>query len=192
MSLAIFTFTPRHPVGYRLRRPSRTYSFAGSQSEQRVSLASRTLRVYRWPFRVSAASGTREALDAFFVARGGSGESFLVKDLKDYARTGVVLEPPTSDDVETVFSLPTSGELAGDYPIDDANAILYRAGVAAAKTVQTDARTLTAAVAPLTGGAMTADYWYRRRVKFAEDLEWSEPVFGTFECEVVLEEVEPS
>ena len=180
------TYVPLHPYDFGDDRPTVVARMSGG-AEQRAASLSRKLRTYTLRFRTTAA--TRLALDTFFEARGYTLESFLWKDLKDYARTGVAPTPATSDGAQTVFTIPLTGVYGGDYPIDDANAILYRAGVAATKTVQTDARTMTAAVAPLTGGAMTMAYHFYKRVRLAERYDWSEPIFGVFETAMRLVEV---
>lgn len=194
MSLQVFTWIPEHPVGYRPRRRTKRYRFDGSDAEQRFTLGSRTKRVYRWPFRVAAASGYREAIDAFLEARSMGAESFLVKDLHDYQRTGISLTP-APDGAITAFSLPTTGQYAGDYPINDAHVKLYRAGMLNGGTLSagTDARTIITTSAPASGAvAMTGDYWFYRRVCLAqesEEYEWEEPVFGVFRTTLVFEEV---
>lgn len=188
MTLAVFSasYVPLQPYTYEDDRPAVAAQMSGGPS-QRATVISRKVRSYVLGFKVLEA--TRLAIDAFFEARGYTVESFLWKDLKDYARTGVVPSPATSNGVATVFTIPLTGTYGGDYPIDDANAILYRAGVAATKTVQTDARTMTASVAPLTGGAMTMDYHYYRRVHLAERFRWSEAAYGHFRTTLRFEEV---
>jgi hypothetical protein len=190
VSLAIFPTTPPaiHPYGYEDDDAALIVKMAGSALEQRSSLYGRKLRTYHLRYRTTASN--RATLDAFFLARRFTAESFLYRDLKDYARTGVAVVPATSDGIVTAFALPTSGVYAGDYPIDDAHAILYRAGVSVGTiTVQTDARTLTRSPAPSAGGAMTADYWYYRRVRLLDRFAWAEPVYGTFEADFALVEV---
>lgn len=192
MSLAVFTWTPAHPYTYRNRRRVSAIRFAGSEAEQRVQLSSRALRRWTLPFHVSAASGYREAIDAFLLARGLGAESFLWRDLRDYARTGVSVSP-TSDGATLAFALPTTGEEAGDYPVNDSNVKLYRAGVLNGGTLSagTDARTIITTSAPAGGGAaMTADYWFYKRVRLAvEEYEWSEAVYGVFRTTLEFEEV---
>lgn len=191
MSLAVFTWTPAHPYSWRPRRPVAAIRFAGSAAEQRVQLYARTLRRWSLPFHVDAASGYREAIDAFFVARGFSSESFLWRDLHDYARTGIALAP-VSDGSTLTFALPSTGEYAGDYPINDSHVKLYRAGVLNGGTLSagTDARTIITTSAPAGGGAaMTADYWYYKRVRLASEYEWSADVHGVFRTVLEFEEV---
>lgn len=188
MALAVLsaTYVPLQPYVYEDDQPAVTAQMSGGPA-QRAAVLSRKRRSYVLGFKVLEAG--RLAIDAFFEARRFTVESFLWKDLKDYARTGVVPSPATSDGVVTVFTIPTTGTYGGDYPIDDANAILYRAGVIATKTVQTDARTMTASVAPLTGGAMTMAYHYYRRVSLAERYRWSEAAYGHFRTSIRLTEV---
>lgn len=192
MSLAVFTWTPAHPYTTRLRRRVAAVRFAGSEAEQRLALSSRTLRSWSLNFHVDAASGYREAINSFLIARGMSHESFLWRDLRDYQRTGVALTP-ASDGVTLSFALPATGDEAGDYPINDAHVKLYRAAVLNAGTLSanTDGRLIVTDAAPAGGGAaMTADYWYYRRVRLAQEyVEWSEDVYGVFRTTLEFEEV---
>lgn len=191
MSLAVLSasYAPIHPYGYEDDRPVVVARMAGGASEQRATTASRKLRRYTLRFRTTAA--TRLALDAFFEARGYTAESFLWKDLKDYSRTGITLSPATGNGVATVFTIPTTGMYGGDYPIDQAGTLLKVAGVSVTRTVQTDARTLTAAAAP-GASAITADYEFYKRVRLAGPYSWSEPVYGIFDTTLVLQEVAPT
>lgn len=188
MALAVFSanYTPLHPYTFGDDRPKVVARMAGG-AEQRAATLSRPLRTYRLLLLRQASD--RAAIDTFFATAGIGVTSFLWKDLKDYTRTGVVPSPATSDGVQTVFTLPKTGIYGGDYPVDDGNAILYRAGVAATKTVQTDARTMTASVAPLTGGAMTMDYHYYRRVVLDQPYRWVEFQYGFFRAELTFREV---
>lgn len=191
MALAVLsaTYVPLHPYHYGDERPVLVARMSGG-AEQRAATLSRRLRTYRLGFRTVAA--TRLAIDDFFEARGYSLESFLWKDLKDYARTGVTLVPAVGDGAETVFSLPKTGINGGDYPIDQASTLLKVAGVSvgANRTVQTDARTITATGgAPAGGAAITADYEYYKRVRLDGTVQWAEPVFGVFTTEISLVEV---
>lgn len=187
MALAVLsaTYVPLHPYGYGDDRPVVVARMSGG-AEQRAASLSRKLRAYTLRFRTTAAN--RLAIDAFFEARGYQAESFLWKDLKDYARTGISPTPSTGNGVATVFTIPKTGTHGGDYPIDDANALLKVAGSPVTKTVQTDARTMTAAAAP-GASAITMDYHFYKRVRLAGAYEWSEPVYGVFEATLRLAEV---
>lgn len=187
MSLAVWTSTwvPLHPYGSGDSRPTVVARMSGG-GEQRASVLSRELRRYEMRFRVTTT--VKQAIAAFFTARGQTLESFLFKDLKDYARTGVTPSPATGNGVATVFTLPLTGTYAGDYPIDDGNAILKAGGSPVTKTVQTDARTMTAAAAP-GASAITMDYHYYRRVRLESAFAWSEPIYGVWEASFALVEV---
>lgn len=193
MPLLIYPATPPpiHPSAHRDDDPTIIVAFAGSSGEQRASRTGRKLRTYHLRYRTT---NTRRAiLDAFFESVRQSATSFLFKDLNDYTRTGITLEPATSDGVVTAFSLPTTGQYAGDYPVDDANAKLYRAGVlVTGTTTQVDARTITKSPAPSAGGAMTADYHYYRRVRLVDPPTWEHAPYGVWACDLSLVEVSPS
>lgn len=187
MALAIFSasYTPLQPYGFGDDRPFVVAKLSGG-AEQRAAVLSRPLRTFRILLKKLATD--REAIDAFFAARGVRIESFLWKDLKDYARTGVTLVPSPGDGATTAFSLPKTGTYAGDYPIDQAGTLLKVAGASVTRTVQTDARTLTAAVAP-GASAITADYEYYRRVVLDQPYRWDERAYGHFWTELALREV---
>jgi len=190
MPLAVWPTTPPplHPSSYRDDDPATEARFVNALAQQRASRAGRKARSYFLRFRTT--NTNRLILQAFVEARRGTAESFLFKDLDDFTRTGITMEPATSDGVVTAFSLPTTGAYAGDYPVDSAAAILYRAAVdVGAITVQTDARTLTRSPAPAAGGAMTADYHYYRRVRLLEVPTWVHAPYGVWSSEVTLEEV---
>lgn len=163
-------------------------TFGRGQVEQRAARGGdRIFRTYQVPFRVREA--TRQALDAFFVARNYEEESFLFVDPHDYIRTGAALTP-ASDGAQTVFTVLSTGVQGGDYP--KGNARLYRAGVldTGTLTVQTEARTLTTSVAPLTGAAMTADYEFYRRVVLRGRYRWRRVGHGAlYETEMAWAEV---
>lgn len=188
MALAVFSasYTPLHPYTFGDDRPKVVARMSGG-AEQRAATLSRPLRTYR--LLLMRQSSDRAAIDTFFATAGYGVTSFLWKDLQDYARTGITPTPATSDGANAVFTIPLTGLYGGDYPIDDGNAILYRAGVAATKTVQTDARTMTAAVAPLTGGAMTMDYQFYRRVVLDQPYRWVHFQYGYFRTELTFREV---
>lgn len=191
MALAIYPTTPSFigPYGYQAEDPVHETPLGGSLLKQRVLLAGREARVWYLKYRTTEAN--RLILDAFWRARRGTSGAFLFKDPKDYARTGIALTP-ASDGSTATFLLPTTGEYAGDYPINDAATLkLYRAGIlnAGAFSLVPDARSITTASVPAGGGAaMTGDYQFRRRVKFAEAFRWEEFPYGVFSTEIVLEE----
>ena len=180
MSLAVFSSpTPIEPYRGAPLRETTIVRFAGAGSEGRASPTSREF--WRWVLRFRLTDANLATLAAFFLARGQQGTSFLWKPLKavEYARTAIALG--TSTLTQTVFSLPTSGQYAGDYPVDDANCILKSDGTPISKTVQTDARTITAAVAPGSGHVITADYYRYARVRLDGAWDFSEPVYSASE-----------
>lgn len=189
--LSIFTWDPEMPYAPFADDASEVSSFAGSGSEQRGSLFSREF--WRWPLTFLVRQSDRDAMLAFWKARRGNVGAFYWKDHNEYARTGIALTP-ASDGVLSTFALPKSGQYGGDYPISDAHLVLKRAAVANGGTISadTDARTISTTVVPVTGGAMTADYWFYRRVRF-ETSVWNESMLsrsGTFRITLALREVQ--
>lgn len=185
MPLAVLsaTYVPLHPYGYGDDRPTVVARMSGG-AEQRAASLSRKMRSYTLGFRTTAA--TRLAIDAFFEARGYSLESFLWKDLKDFARTGISIG--TGNGSTTAYIMPLTGQYGGDYPLTT-SLQLYSAGAPVAGTAATDTRTLTYNAAPANGAALTADYQFYKRVRLVDRFEWSEPVFGVFETTLRLQEV---
>lgn len=192
MTLAILTTTPTIFHGVEPVQAITVNRLAGGRAEQRAVLEDREYRTYRLTYRCHAA--TKKTLDAFFRARSWQKDSFLWRipptlahDSSEYARTGISLG--TSVALQTAFPLPTSGEYAGDYPVDDEHAILYDDGAAISKTVDVDNRKMTAGAAPAGSSVMTCDYWYYRRFRLGGPIRWEFGERGVWESEVVLEEV---
>ena len=161
MAYAILTgFSPTRVV-VRPVRPAILVPFEGTMAEQRGSLVGRTFYEFVVDYILTPANAA--TLGAFFQARGQQRDAFLWKPVRSrhYARTGIAVTP-VSDGVTVTFALPTTGEYAGDYPVNDATTLkLYRAGVlnAGAFSANVDNRTITTATVPAAGGAaMTADY----------------------------------
>lgn len=161
--------------------------FAQAETEQRASFADRGFD--RWQLDILATDAGKRTLDDFYVARKGATESFLFEPPRDKHRTGVSLG--IAGAAQTVFPLPTAGKEAGDYPQDNAAAVLYDDGSPIAQTVQTDARTMTAAVAPANGSVMTADYDRYERVRFAAEsgLPWQSVAPNVWRMRLELIEV---
>ncbi len=113
----------------------------------------------------------RDAIDAFFVGLGFEADSFLVEDPRRNYVSGLALG--TSIAAQVNFTLPTSGDYGGAYPLDDPNTILRSDGSPIAKTVNTDSRILVASVAPGAGHTMTADVYYWCRVVLRGRYRWS-------------------
>lgn len=173
MSLAVFSSaiaTPRYDgFGYSPTRDVLVLRFGRGQFEQRIQRDGGPFRSYDLSLRVDSAG--RALVDSFFAARGFTAESFLWRDPMDSYRTGVSLGASVA--AQTVFTLPTTGDARGDYPIDAAGTVLYDDGAPVAKTVQTDDRTLTASVAPTAASAMTADLVFYKRVRLDGTYAWA-------------------
>lgn len=193
MSLAILSDPlPLYAHSVEIVRPVVTVTFGG-QTEARAQRSSRCYRrfPYAWGGLTSAQKAT---LDAFFIARGMTRDSFLWRDPnpdadEPFVRTGAALG--TSTLTQTVFSLPTGeNEAGGDYPVDDGRTVLYSDGaVVSSRTVQTDARTITAAVAPGNGHVITASYAFYRRVRLESGLTWAKSDHGLWSTSLVFREV---
>lgn len=190
VTLAIFPSTPLVPYTPTLRDPAVVVEFAGSPLSARASTLERAYR--RFAFRVRLRGDTERATFVdFWIARRGPVGVFYFRDRVEYARVSVALGTAIAAQVN--FPIPSGDPYGGDYPIDDANAILYAdtggGPVAVSKTVDTDGRKFVAAVAPGAGAVMTASYWYYRRVRFESDeLPVPHPIVGAHEAEVVLVE----
>ena len=146
--------------------------FGRGQYEQRMARDGGPFRGYAMTFRVSRVSGKRERIDAFLRSVGYEATSFLWRDPLDYQRFAVTIGASVA--AQTVFSLPTTGDARGDYPIDSAGTVLRDDGAVIARTVQTDDRTLTASGgAPGAASAMTCDLAFYKRVRLSGGAEWS-------------------
>lgn len=181
MSMAVYQVpVPAYSFGQVLERPV-VLSRYGQQTEQRSTRSGRTYRLWNLTWQ-GLTDAERAILDAFYVARGGTSESFLWRnpdptDPDPWYRQAVALG--TSIALQTVFNLVSgTSEFGGDYPVDDAGAILKSDGAVIAKTVQVDARTMTASVAPGAGHTITADYRLYRRVRFDGPLQWGKGDHG--------------
>ena len=121
---------------------------------ERVELFGCTRRRYRWPGGLTEVQ--RVAWEAFLQARGILREAFLIEDPRDPVRELVTLEPAVGDGARVTFSLPTA-EGSPDfrwYP-KQGTVVGYVNGLTVAvASVDTDARTVTFAVAP--GGGVAA------------------------------------
>lgn len=193
MSLAIFNYPlPAYAYSVGLVRPGIVTQFGG-QTEQRSSRSGRTYRTFPYVW-AALTDAEKVAFDAFFVAQSMTLTSFLWRDPSDgpaevFYRDGVSCG--TSTLTQTVFSLPTgASEAAGDYPVADARAALFSNGVqVATTTVQTDARTLTAGVAPGSGKTITAAYAFYRRVRLDQPYTWARGDTGLWSTQATFREV---
>lgn len=189
VTLQVLSFVPVLPYSPRLVDPTTIAEFAGTPRTARASELERAYRVYPVRRRMNAAAYA--TLVAFFEARRGPVELFYWKEPLLYARTTIALG--TGDGAQTVWPIPSGSPYGGDFPIDDANAIVYVDGVAVSKTTDTDGRAFTLASAAGTSGkAITASYHYYRRVRFGDQaLVLSHAAVGTYEVSVELVEEAP-
>jgi hypothetical protein len=172
MTIAVWTQTPDMAWARTPIRPAEVIAFAPGGSEQRADLQDRTRWEYYWPMSISRSEML--AVEAFLEARSWVVEAFFVREPRNgrYARTGVSIG--TGDGVETVFSIPSSGDEAGDYPIDDANAIVYVDGSpVTVSSVDTEDQTFTLAAAATNLKPVTADYHYYRLVRLLDRFEFA-------------------
>jgi len=161
MTLAILTLPPWETYDRTPVLPVLNQSY-GEGAEIRAALEG--LERYRWIWPMRLTASELATWQEFARLRSQTVESFLIKDVKfGYARTNVALG--TSTVGQTEFVIPTTGVNAHDYPVDDANAILYDDGSPVSKTVSVDDRKFTAAASPATGSIMSADYHFYRRVR---------------------------
>lgn len=175
MSLSIFT-GPMPAFAHTVEpiRPGIVTAF-GSQTEQRSTRSSRTYR--RFPYSwLGLDAAAVEAMDTFFTALGMSATSFLWRDPDPdvaylFNRAGVALGTGTG--AKTVFALLATGEGGGDYAADDGRTVLMVNGSSVSRTVQTDARTITASAAPANGTTVTASYAFYRRVRLDAPYVWT-------------------
>lgn len=168
VTLPVLTLVPTAPYRFVLWDPTDKAEFDGSPYTSEASRLSRGLN--RWDFSVRKNDAALATLLTFWKARRGPAGLFYWRPGKEaeYARTAIV---PTGaiNGVNKVYTIPVGDPNGGDYPIDDANAILKVNGVAVAKTVDTDGRTMTATVAPAGGTTVTMDYYRYARVRFDGD-----------------------
>lgn len=188
VSLAVLTTDPIVPYAPVPVDPAIVAEYAGSPLTSRASELDRALMSY--PLRFRGIEAKRLALLAFWRARRGPVGLFYFRDRLDYTRTGIV---PTGlvNGSNTVFTIPVGDPYGGDFPIDDANAVLTVNGTPVSKTVGTDERTFTAAVAPAGGTTVLLAYTYYRKVRFLGDrFPLTNPAVGTFEVALdLMEEV---
>ena len=149
--------------------------FGRGQYEQRIARDGGPFRSYGLTLRCSATDRVR--VDTFLRAVGYEATSFLWRDPLDYQRDGVALGASVA--AQTVFSLPTTGDARGDYPLDAGGTVLRDDGVAVARTVQTDDRTLTASGgAPVASSVMTCDLAFYKRVRLGGAPSWTVLGYG--------------
>jgi len=186
VTIPIFDEAPEFGWDREPALPVTEFRFAGAGSRQTVAHQAVARDRIRWPMKRSKADAT--TIDEFFVARSQVVTSFFVKLPWPFSRTGVSLG--TSIAAQTVFDLPSSGDEFRDYPIDDANLVVYDDGTpVTVSSVDTDARQVTLSAVPTVGSVMTADYHYYRRVKLAAPFAWTHIGPDWLEAEPEFEEV---
>lgn len=156
---------------------------------ERVELFACTRRRYRWPAGLTEAQ--RVAWEAFFQARGILREAFLIEDPRDPVRELVTLEPAVGDGARVTFSLPTV-EGSADYrwyPKQGTVVGFVNGAGAPVASVDTDARTVTFAVAPGVGAAAAATYRGCRLVRLVDPPAFQGVTKRYGRYELVLEEV---
>lgn len=177
-----YSYTDELPVSIRMD--------GGPFEESRTKLAALARRRYSWNLKRDDCPGfLRTDVDDFLVQlRFLQFEAFYLKDPKDYARTGVSLG--TGDGAEVTFSLPSSGTESRDYPIDNANLVVYVNAVpATVSSVDTDARTVTMASPPGLGLAVTADYDFYRLCRVDGEFTWTSASSTSYDTTVSIVEV---
>lgn len=192
MSLAVFACRlPAYAFSVQPSRPSVVAQF-GQQVEQRATRSNRTFRAFPYAWQ-GLTDAEYAALDEFFVARGGIAGSFLWRDPSPdsalpWHREGISLG--SSVNGTTVYSLPTGvSEYAGDYPLNDVHLVVRKAGTIVTATAQTDDRTITLAANPGTGSALTADYWFYRRVRLDQWAPFARADHGLWAGALTFREV---
>lgn len=160
------------PYSFGDGRRVQTVPFTGDRYEQRVRRDRGPYRGYGSVVIRAVSDAQREAIDDFFIGLGYEADSFLVEDPRKNYVAGLAVAVAIA--AQTVFPLPTSGKHRGAYPLLDPRTVLYDNGVVIARTVQTDARTLTASGgAPGAGHVITADLWFWLRVVLRGRYEWT-------------------
>lgn len=186
VTLPIFTWDPIHPYRQTEVDPTVVVPYAGTPLTSRYSETDRPRLNVGAHFRGVATK--YEGIRAFWVTRRGPVNLFYFRPRINYAHANVT---PTGlvNGANTVYTVPADVTYGGDYPIDDANAILTVNGTPVAKTVDTDGRTFTAAAAPAGGTTVRLAYWAYRRFRFGSDqFPTAYPVVGTYEFDLELVE----
>ena len=135
---------------------------------ERVELFACPRRRYRWPGGLNELQ--REAWEEFLRLGGIQRDAFLVEDPRDPVRELVALEPAVGDGARVTFSLPTA-EASPDFrwhPKQGALVGFVNGAAVALASVDTDARTVTFAVAPGVGATVKATYRGLRLVRLAD------------------------
>ena len=156
---------------------------------ERVELLACPRRRYRWPAGLNEAQ--RAAWEEFLRLRGIQRDAFLVEDLRDPVRELLALEPAVGDGARVTFSLPTA-EASPDfrwYPRQGTVVGYVNGAAAGVASVDTDARTITFALAPGVGATVKATYQGLRLVCLSDPPSFQGITKRFGQYELALEEV---
>ncbi len=191
MSIAIYSGPALgYAHGEGITRPVVITQFGGG-AEQRSTRSGRSYRTYPGGW-VGLEASERDAVDAFFVARGGMAESFLWRNddptcADPFHREAVSFGP--SVDTVLIYSLPTgASEYAGDYPLT-APLVVTKDGTVVTATTATEARTVTLAGNPGAAHVLAASYLFYRRVRLDGPLNWTRGEHGLWGAPATFREV---
>lgn len=170
--------------------PVNVIRFAQALTEQRAVLADREWVTWPAGIGLEANDDGREQITDFLRARDWATESFLLKEPTYFARQLGGPGKITLSGGPTVWDLPTTGEGAGDFPLDESPDThqLYDDGAPISSTIDTDARTFTTASI---AGTITVDYNFAMRVRLVEgsEPEWRYVGFNLHRATLSLIEV---
>jgi len=172
VSIAIFTEIPR--VGGRDggNQFTAALNYSGG-GEQRAKTQSRKFSRFTMDFKRDTAG--RALIDEFFDDRDDELEAWFWR-LSSWSRAAYSL--PAAVAAQTVYPIPTGKPNGGDYPLDNVNAILKLDGSPVTKTVQTEARTMTASVGATGGELVTIEYDFYRLFRLEAPFEWTHIAAG--------------
>lgn len=144
-------------------------------------------RMYALPEQLSNAD--RQTIDTFLRARGWTRDPFLFEDPKDAARTAVALTGAVNGS-NTVFALTVTetDEEFRHFPKQGSVVLKVDGAAVGVASVDTDARTITASVAPASG-VVTADFTGLRLVSLVAAPEFAGQTVDWFAYDVQLEEI---
>ncbi len=165
MPLAVFAETPLFQDEHLDERPELVTRYAG-QNVQIADLTDRDLRRWSQTFRRNRTG--KQTLDAFLRAN----RTFLLKDLDDFARLAITLEPVTTGGSVTRWRIPKSGDQGGDYPISGTETVRVGGSPVTVSSVDTDAREFILAAGVADTSVVDADYEYSRLVRVLQRPRW--------------------
>ena len=144
--------------------------FAGNLAVRRVEHAEREL--VSWSIPLSRYSEAERQSVKTFLETNSHSTKFLFKDLKDYARTAIVLSPITSGGSVTRWKIPDAGLRGGDFPDDGGGTYVVRvAGTpVTVSQVKTDDREFVLSSGVSDAAVVDADYRYFRLCLLAQPI----------------------